>query len=414
MNKEVFTANRKRLMERLGDNSILVMFAGQPSKKSADEAYPFTPNRNFYYLTGIDEPNVVFLAVKRHGMVEETVFIEKADPVMERWVGKTISSEEAKEVSGVKNIKYIGELQGELHGLIFSKELNNVYLDLERDSFSSRNTQEEEFSEILKNKYPYVIIENVFNNISALRQIKSKEEIEAIREAGKITIKGVEALMKNAKPGMMEYQLESYFDFVIKQHGAKDYAFKTIAAAGKNATVLHYSENKGEIKDGDLILFDLGAQLNYYNSDISRTFPVNGKFTERQKTIYNIVLKAYDDTMKAIKPGVPFPDLNKETRRSFVESLKEIGLVKTDEELSEYYFHGVSHHLGLDTHDVGSREIALEEGMVITVEPGLYISEEGIGIRIEDDVVVTKDGCEIITSGMIKTVEEIETFMANR
>lgn len=414
MNKEVFIANRKRLMERLEDDSVLVMFAGQPPKKSADEAYPFTPNRNFYYLTGIDEPNVILLAVKKDGIAEETIFIKKADPVMERWVGKTISDEEAKIASGIDNIKYVDDLQGELHRLIFVKGLKKVYLNLERDSFSNRATHEEEFAEILKNKYPYVVIENVFNHIGTLRQVKCKEEIEAIREAGKITIEGVEALMKNSKPGMMEYQLEAYFDFVLKQHGVKDYAFKTIAAAGKNATVLHYSENNSEIKDGDLILFDLGAQLNYYNSDISRTFPANGKFTERQKTIYNIVLKAYEDTMKVIKPGVPFVELNKETRRSLAESLKEIGLIKTDEELSEYYFHGVSHHLGLDTHDVGSRESVLEEGVVLTVEPGLYIAEEGIGIRIEDDVVVTKDGCEIITSGMMKTVEEIEAFMANR
>ncbi len=414
MNKKVFTNNRNNLMERVQDNSIVLMFAGKAPKKSADENYPFTPNRNFYYLTGINEPDVVFLAVKNKEKVEETIFIKKADPVMERWVGKTISSEEAIEVSGVEDIKYVEDLQSYVHKLIFTQGIDKIYLNIERDGFEHRNNYEEEYADILKNKYPYIDILNIFNDIAELRMVKCDEEIEEIRKAGDITIKGVESLMKNAKAGMKEYELEAYFDFVLKQNGVKDYAFKTIAAAGKNATVLHYVTNDSEIKDGDLILFDLGAQLNYYNSDISRTFPVNGKFTERQKTIYNIVLKAHSDTIKAIKPGIPFPELNKVTRKSLGESLKAIGLINNDEELSQYYFHGVSHHLGLDTHDVGSREAELKEGMILTVEPGLYIAEEGIGIRIEDDVVVTKDGCEIITKGMIRTVEEIEAFMANR
>lgn len=414
MNKEVFINNRKKLMDKIEDDSILIMFAGKAPKKSADEVYPFTPNRNFYYLTGINEPDVIMVCAKKNGQCDETLFIKKADPIKERWVGKTISSEEAVCASGISDVRYIDDFEAVVHMMIFDKGFKNVCMDLERDGFSEMNTYSEEFAKALKNKYTYINIKNIYNELGLIRQIKSKEEIEEIIKAGKITTKGVESLMKNAKAGMMEYELEAYFDFVLKQNGVKDYAFKTIAAAGMNGTVLHYSQNNCQIKDGDLILFDLGAQLNYYNSDITRTFPVNGKFTERQKTIYNIVLKAHSDTINAIKPGVNFQDVLKAARVSLAESLKEIGLIKSDEELLKYYFHSVSHHLGLDTHDVGPRDNDLKEGMVLTVEPGLYIPEEGIGIRIEDDVVVTKDGCEILTKDMIRTVDEIEAFMAAR
>lgn len=411
MNSNVFINNRKNLMEGLKDNSVLIMFAGNAPKKSADEAYPFTPNRNFYYLTGVNEEEVILMITKRDKRVEENLFIKKADPVMEKWVGKTISVDEAKAVSGINNIKYMEDFEGTLHKFITMYDINKLYLDLERDSFNSPATKEEVFAKKLIKKYPQVKIKNVYNKICNLRVIKNEEEIEETKKAIAITKEGIESLMKNAKAGMKEYQLEAHFDFVLKTNGVKDYAFKTIAASGKNATVLHYVDNNSEIKDGDLILFDLGAQLNYYNADISRTFPVNGKFTERQKQIYNIVLKAELEVIKAIKPGLPFTELNIIARKVLGEGLKEIGLIKEDTELSNYYYHGVSHYLGLDTHDVGSREAKLEPGMVVTVEPGLYISEEGIGIRIEDDVLVTKEGSEVLSKDIIKTVEEIEAFM---
>ncbi|MBU5592142.1 aminopeptidase P family protein [Clostridium sp. MSJ-4] len=411
MKKEFFIKNRKNLAESLKDNSILVMFAGSAPKKSADEAYPFTPNRNFYYLTGINEEKVMLIMVKENNTLEEYLFIRKADPVMEKWVGKTISKEEAEENSGITNIKYMEDFEEMIHRLICLKNFTRLYLDLEKDSFNSMVNNVESFAHKIKERYPQVKIKNIYNNIENLRAIKSEEEIEEMRKAIAITKEGIEALMKNSKEGLKEYQLEAYFDFVLKTNGAFDYAFKTIAASGKNGTILHYSANDSEIKNGDLILFDLGAQLNYYNADISRTFPVSGKFTERQKQIYNIVLKTELEVIEAIKPGLPFEELNKIAKKVLAEGLKEIKFIKHEEELSKYYYHGVSHHLGLDTHDVGPREGGLKPGMVITVEPGLYIEEEGIGIRIEDDILVTENGAEVLSKDIIKTVEEIEEFM---
>jgi Xaa-Pro aminopeptidase len=414
MNREFFKRNRKNLVEKLEDNSIIILFSGKAPKKSADEAYNYTPNRNFYYLTGIEEEGIILLITKINGKIEENLFIKKADPVMERWVGKTINHIEATAVSAVENICFMEEFEATIHKSIFSSQVQNIYFDFERDAWNSTFSEAEITSKSIIEKYPYIKIKNVYHHICELRTVKSEEERVEIRKALKITGMGIENILKNAKPGMMEYEIEAYFDFILKSNGIKDYAFKTIAASGKNATILHYAANKSQTKAGDLMLLDLGAQWNYYNGDISRTFPVNGKFTERQKLIYNIVLKAQAETIKIIKPGIPFKDLNLTTRKVFLEELGKIGLVKDDKELSNYYFHNVSHYLGLDTHDVGSREAILTPGMVLTVEPGLYIEEESIGIRIEDNVVVTESGCDIISKDIIKTVEEIESFMNNK
>ena len=221
--------------------------------------------------------------------------------------------------------------------------------------------------------------------------------------------------MKNSKAGIKEYELESYFDFVCKKNGVKDLAFKTIAAAGKNATVLHYVTNDSELKDGDLILFDLGAQYKYYNGDISRTFPVNGKFTDRQKEVYNAVLRVNEKVIEEMKPGVSFLELNKKAKEWIAEECISLGLMTSKEDVSKYYYHSIGHSLGMDTHDIEpeNRDVIFETGMIYTVEPGIYIEEEGIGIRIEDDVLITDNGYEVLTKGMIKTVEEIEEFMSN-
>lgn len=222
--------------------------------------------------------------------------------------------------------------------------------------------------------------------------------------------------MKNSKEGIKEYELEAYFDFACKKNGVKDLAFKTIAATGKNATVLHYVNNDCELKHGDLILFDLGAQYKYYNADISRTFPVSGKFTERQKEVYNAVLRVNERVIKEMKPGISFLELNKKAKEWIAEECILLGIIKNKEEVSRYYYHSIGHSLGMDTHDIEleNRNVIFQPGMIYTVEPGIYIEEEGIGIRIEDDVLITEEGNEVLTKKMIKTVDEIEEFMNNK
>jgi Xaa-Pro aminopeptidase len=411
MNKLFFIANRNSLLESIKDNSVVILFAGEAPQKSADEAYSFTPNRNFYYLTGIDREQIMLMITKINGKVNQNLYIEKADPVLEKWIGKRMTVEEAKETSGIESIDFLEDFEGAINRLLYTYDVEHLYLDLEKRGWDTVPTKANLFAKTVLEKYPQLKVKNIYNDICNLRLIKTDEEVEEIKKAIAITHEGIKSLMTNAKPGMMEYQIEANFDFVLKCSGVRDYAFKTIAASGVNATILHYSQNNTRTQEGDLILFDLGAQWNYYNADITRTFPLNGKFTERQKEIYNIVLKAMEDTMAVIKPGVPFSKLNETTRASLAEGLKSIGLIKEVSELSKYYFHGVSHYLGLDTHDVGSRDVELKPGMVLTVEPGLYIEEEKIGIRIEDDVLVTEDGYENLSKDIIKTVEDIEAFM---
>lgn len=416
MNNKVFKSNREKLMKTIEDNSIVILFGGNAPKKSADEAYPFTPNRNFYYFTGIEEEEHIAVFTKINGEVKEYVYLKTIDEEMERWTGKTLRAEEAKEISGIENAAYKDSFESFLNRLFSGVEEINVYLDMERDSFDSLSNIVGTFAKSLSEKYPFARIKNVYPKVIPLRQVKSKEEIAEMQKAIDITIEGVNFLMKNAKAGMKEYELEAYFDFVCKKNGAKDFAFKTIAAAGKNATTLHYVDNNCEIKDGDLILFDLGAQWNYYNGDISRTFPVSGKFTARQKEVYEAVLRVNEECIRRIKPGVKFLDWNKQAKDMIAEECIKLGLIEKPEEVSKYYWHSIGHSLGLDTHDIDrpNRDTVFEEGMVWTVEPGIYIAEESIGIRIEDDVVVTKDGAEVLTKNMIKSVEDIEKYMAEK
>ena len=413
MEKMVYSEHRSALMNKIDNNSIVILFAGNAPKKTGDEVYQFTPDRNFYYLTGISEENHIVVLSKFNNEISEKLFLKEIDLAKEMWNGKTLRDFEAKEISGIEDTVYMNEFYGYLNRLIKGAEEINLYLDLDRQDYCEEDSNGNKFAEVFKGKYPQVIIKNVSSNITPLRMIKSKSEIAEMQRAIEITIDGVESLMKNAKAGMKEYELEAYFDFICKINGAKDFAFRTIAAAGKNATTLHYVENNSEIKNDDLILFDLGAQWNFYNADITRTFPVGGKFTDRQKQVYEAVLRVNKAVIEKIKPGVVYKELNAWATDLIAEECIKLGIIKEKKDVSKYYWHSIGHNLGLDTHDVEpqGRNFVFEEGMVFTVEPGIYISEESIGIRIEDDVLVTADGCEVLTKGMMKEVSEIEAFM---
>lgn len=413
MDNKVFKNNRKMIMEKIEENSVVILFADKAPKKTSDEKYQFTPNRNFYYFTGIDEEAHIVLMSKINGKVEEKLFLKEVDEVREKWEGKTLTKDEGADVSGVNQVMYLSELDEYLNKTFGNLIDVNLYLDLERDRFNSIDNIVSNFARNIGDKYSFVKIKNLCPLIAPLRLVKCKEEVEEIQRAIDITIEGIKSLMKNIKPGMKEYELEAYFDFTCKSKGVKDYAFKTIAAAGKNATILHYVDNNSDIEKGDLILFDLGAQYNYYNGDISRTFPVGGKFTERQREVYNAVLRVNEKVINYIKPGVNFLELNKLSRNWIGEECIKLGLIKDLGEVSKYYWHSIGHSLGLDTHDIDmpERNTILQEGMIYTVEPGIYIEEEGIGVRIEDDVLVTDSGNDVLTKKMMKTIKEIEEFM---
>lgn len=413
MTERFFIDNRRKLAARLEEGSAAVLFAGKAPLKRGDEYYPFSPDRNFYYVTGVERENCIFLMAKIAGGLQETLFIPRDNGILAKWVGANMTVEEAGEISGMTDIRPIDAFTDDFAQMVFRNNVTKIYLDLEHREWDDVLTPALRFAKELREKYPAMAVGDLYPIFGDLRLIKEPYELEKMRKAMDITRMGVEAMMANARPGMMEYEIEAHFDFTLMQHGAREKAFQTIAAAGERGTILHYTKNNGKTKDGDLLLVDCGAQVDWYNGDISRTFPVNGKFTERQKLVYNIVLEGQQKVNDAIRPGQPFSRLNEILKEHYLEALKEIGLVKTMADVAKYYYHGVSHYLGAETHDIGRyTERVLQPGMVLTVEPGLYIEEWGIGIRIEDDALVTEDGCEIMTKDMIKTVEEIEAFMA--
>ncbi|MCL2397615.1 MAG: aminopeptidase P family protein [Defluviitaleaceae bacterium] len=411
---ELYVANRKNFGDAMENGSMLVVFAGTAPVKRGDEFYPFAPQRNFYYMTGIDRQNLVFVQYKdAGGEVKCRLYLERYDEHVAKWDGAALNKETAKEISGIEDFAYIDELNGHIASAFLRTKIHTVYLDMENRSLTVPNTPELDFAKLLREKFPMVRLENAFPMFATLRLIKSDVEIEYLRKAAQITGEGFEVLLRNAKPGIAEYELEAHLDYIYRKNGCSDRAFRTIMASGKNACVLHYSDNNCTIGPDDLVLVDFGAQWKWYSADVSRTFPANGKFNDRQKTLYNIVLGALELVIDMIKPGVVFGTLNEAVLAYYEKELAAIGLISGKNDIVKYYFHGVSHMLGLETHDVGSdKDLVLAPGMVFTVEPGLYIAEEGIGIRIEDDVLVTTDGCENLTGHIIKSVDDIERFMA--
>lgn len=415
MDKKFFKNNRKKIASKLPEESVLLLFAGRAPYKRGDELYKFTPDRNFYYLTGLNKENMILLMHKDSNKVTEILFVERGNGQLAKWVGAKMPKHEVQSISSIEDIRYIDEFEKDLSSIIFTSRVQKLYLDLERREWNISHSPAINFAKQFAKRYPYVLIDNIYTEFCKLRLLKSAEEIECIRKAISITKEGIELMMKHSKAGMMEYEIEAYFDFVTTKNGVKDKAFTTIAASGNNATILHYSQNDSQTKDNDLILCDLGAQYQYYNADITRTFPVNGKFTERQKQLYNIVLEGQKIVIENMKPGVPFTQPNEKLKQYYLEQLKSIGLIKENNQLEKYYYHSVSHPLGLETHDIGrNNEGNLRPGMVITAEPGLYIEQEGIGIRIEDDILITADGNEVLSKDIIKSVDEIENFMNSK
>ncbi len=409
----MYEKRRKQILKHMKKGSFAIFSSGFAPKKSLDQDYPYFVNRNFYYLTGINQADSYLCIIK--GVIEKTIlFVEKRTPERMLWDGVVLTFEEAKEISGVDLVMpntaldtFISSILSSTRAAVYG-ELTNVYFDFQ-GNFKVHEFAED-YSEKLKISYPYLNHNNLNHLLAELRSIKDKKEIAAMKEAIKITNEGINLMMKNAHPGMVEHELEAYFEYTLKKYGVTT-SFHTIAASGANGCILHYSENTRKTQDNELILFDLGAYKDNYASDISRTFPLNGKFTELQKKYYNIVLDCNKKCIKFAKPGVTWKELNDYAKDILSESLIKLGKIKEKEELSKYYYHSIGHYLGLDVHDVGPYKEALKEGQVITIEPGLYIAEDNIGIRIEDNILLTKDGNINLSKDIIKEVKDIEAFM---
>lgn len=408
-----FAKRREQVYEKMEKNSVLILFSGIENHVSADEYAPFEANRNFFYLTGLRRDKMILVMDKSSDVTKTMLFIEEADPTQERWYGRKVTVEEAKALSGIENVKLWDSFSGMMDTIMTREDVYNLYFDCYRHQMEDMPdynvVQAQEFAK----KYPGRSIKNIFPVIAEMRMQKDADEVAELKTAIAMTKEGLCNVMRNLKPETMEYQAQADFEYSIKYQGADGVSFPTIAGSGANGTMLHYETNREMCEDGTLLLLDLGAKYNGYCADITRTYPVNGKFSERQRQVYDIVLKANRTIAETAKPGMTLKELNEVCKKVLAEGCIKLGLIEKEEEIGTYYMHSVSHHLGIDVHDVTTAaNDKLRPGAVISDEPGLYIDEWEIGIRIEDDLLITENGCEVLSEDIIRNADEIEAFMA--
>ncbi len=432
--KSVFRKRRKELMAHMEADSIAILAAAKTRIRNGDAEYSYRQNSDFYYLSGFAEPEAVLVLIPGREKGESLLFCREKDPLKELWNGKILGPEAAIETLGMDDSFPIEDIDEILPGLIEGRE--RVYSPMGKDEEFDHQLMEwvkTIRSKVRSGAHPpgeFLVLDHLLHE---MRLIKSKAEIELMKKSAQIAVAAHKRAMKTCAPGIKEYQLEADYLYEFSRSGCRAPAYNSIIAGGENACILHYIENNQTLNSGDLVLIDAGCEYEYYASDITRTFPVNGKFTAEQKAIYELVLESQLEAIKTIKPGSHWDDPHLKTVEVITEGLVELGLLKgKPEDLIEqgayrdFYMHRAGHWLGMDVHDVGDYKIdgnwrLLEPGMVMTIEPGIYISAQntsvpkkwrGIGVRIEDDVLVTNKGCDVLTKDLPKSVAEIESFMA--
>jgi Xaa-Pro aminopeptidase len=434
ISRQEFARRRKNLMAQMEPDSIAIVPAAGEKVRNRDAEYHFRQDSDFYYLTGFAEPDAVLVLLpgRRHG--QYVLFCRDRDPAMELWNGYRAGPEGACEDYGADDAFPISDIDDILPGLIEGRE--RVYYAMGHHADFDRQVMQ--WVNVIRSKvragaHPPGEFLDLDHLLHDLRLYKSAAELRVMRKAGKISANAHIRAMQYCKPGLYEYQLEAEILHEFGRNGARFAAYNSIVGAGRNGCILHYVENKDVIKEGDLVLIDAGCELEHYAADITRTFPVSGKFSKEQKALYELVLKSQLAAIKTIKPGNHWNQPHDATVKVITKGLVELGLLKGSvnkliekEAYRDFYMHRAGHWLGMDVHDVGDYKVGdawrvLEEGMVMTVEPGIYVAPDnkkvakkwrGIGIRIEDDVVVTKEGCDVLTAAAPKTVAAIEALMA--
>ena len=409
-----FEARRQSILNQMAENSLLILYSGTPIHISADAYHHFEANKHFYYLTGLRRENMILVLRKSENGNQSMLYIEKSDPNAERWTGKMVTVEEAKSISGIDDVRFTASFQAQLDYLLGSSTLSTCYFDCYRHQQSDLPDYNLAKAQKFAAEHPGITVRNLWPIAAKLRMQKDEDEVALTKHAIDITDKALQRVLTTLEPGMKEYQAQANFEHMVHYLGAEGPSFPTIAGSGKNGCMLHYETNRDTCQDGTLLLLDLGVRYQGYCSDITRTYPVSGKFSERQRKVYEIVLKANKEVAAQAKPGMTTKELNEICKKVLTQGCMELGLIDKEEDIGKYYMHGVSHHLGLDVHDVTVEGVKLAPGSIITDEPGLYIDEWEIGIRIEDDLLITEDGCRVLSAAIIKEPDEIEAFMANR
>ena len=418
--KEEFGERRTRVFTQMQPNSALLLFSEIEKRRNNDCTYPFRQDSYFWYLTGFNEPNAALLLLKTEQAEKAIIFLRPRDPLLETWNGRRLGVERAPEQLNVNEAYSIEELATVLPKIL--KNLTALYYVPEIHTWGDKLVTESavSFSEILDWR----------PMLSEMRLIKSPNEIRLMQQAGQITALGHIKAMQTTRPNRFEYEIESDILHEFNRHCARFPSYNSIVAGGNNACILHYTENDRPLNDGDLVLIDAGCEFAMYAGDITRTFPVNGKFSQPQREIYELVLKAQKRAIELLVPGNSIKQANDEVIRIKTQGLVDLGILKGDvdtlieqQAYRQFYMHGLGHWLGLDVHDVGSygqdKQRILEIGMVITVEPGIYIAEDadvpeqykGIGVRIEDNLLMTEYGNKILTAAAPKEIADIENLM---
>ncbi|HNP94152.1 MAG TPA: aminopeptidase P N-terminal domain-containing protein [Cyclobacteriaceae bacterium] len=441
LSKDFHQERRAKLREKLPANSVAIFFANPVRNRANDTDYMYHQDPNFYYLTGYKEPHALLLIFKDKQTAvngtryDEIIFVQPRNAMAEMWTGRRLGDEGVKNTLGLE--QSFNNTEFKKYNVDFSKFDQVLFYDFFNDVRDNPSDSSDLYTLIeqfkVKVNYPTkdqltLAREQKKNNLNTttlnsymteLRGVKTKEEVEMIRMAVRVSCQGQIEVMKAIKPGMSEREIQGVHEFVYKKYEAEDVGYNSIVGAGHNGCILHYIENyKPEVSSKELILMDLGAEYHGYTADITRTIPVNGKFSPDQKAIYDIVLAAQEAAMKKVKPGTSFAELNQVTKEVVNKGLKDLGIIKSENENHLYYPHGCCHHIGLDVHDKGLRD-AMQENMTFTIEPGIYIPENskcdprwwGIAVRIEDDYRVTKDGYEHMSSMAPRTTDEIEATM---
>ncbi len=434
ISQQEFAARRLRLAEQLPSNSIALIPSAELQLRNSDVDAPFRQDSYFYYLSGFDEPSAFAVLVKSADAVRYIMFCQPRDPEMEIWNGYRQGPEGVVANFQVDQAFSIEKLDEQMPMLL--NGIKTVLFCMGSPHKTETKVDGWLAAMRLKRRQGVIVptaLEDLAPRLNEMRLIKSAEEVAVMRTAAEISAQAHIKAMQRCKVGMREYQLEAEIQYHFMQHGSRLPAYSSIVGGGKNGCVLHYVANQDLLRDGDLVLIDAGCEWDYYAGDITRTFPVNGHFTDEQKAIYNLVLSAQAACLVELKPGVPWEHTHDISVRVITEGLVALGLLtgETDELIEKgaykaFYMHRLGHWLGMDVHDVGDYKVAgewrpLEPGMVMTVEPGIYISPDnitvderwrGIGIRIEDDVLITQDGYEILTASVPKQIEEIEALMS--
>ena len=403
----LFIRNRANLAAQLPPKSVAVFTANEPMPRNGDEFYPFRQQSDFFYLTGINEENAYLLIAPSYPdeTMREILFIEPYDEVKATWQGEMLDNAQATALSGIKTVKGSDAFWMTLNDIALSGYADTIFLN---------------FVKQVKERYPMHSYGRTAPILNALRMIKSEDEIAITRQACDITAKAFRRCLETVKPGMNEYEVQAEIEYIFKKNNASGHAYAPIIAAGKNACCLHYCKNQSLLNDGDLILFDIGCELKNYSSDLSRTIPINGKFTERQKDCYNAVLRVMKEITKLYKPGGTINEINETTYKLMEQEMIKLGLFTAEDVKNQnpdkplykkYLMHGMSHHIGLDVHDSIDKFKPFAPGMILTCEPGLYIREEGIGIRIENDLLITEGEPINLFDGLPTEIEEIENAM---